>query len=184
MQSHIEYRKVVHMAINTYFTVKEMAEMLGVSKQAIYKRMTKDFQPYVVEVDNQKKIKSEILQYIRAEKESTKESTGLKDSTGLKYQDEGNVLGKIIEILEKENNQKQSQIEELQKQLKEEREKRDLMTDKVIELSGQVGNTLQSLTQGQLADKLIEGKKILNEQEGVADLQAEAPPKKKHWWQK
>ena len=42
------------MSSKTYLTVKEVSEMVGVSKQAIYKRMAKDFQPYVVEVENKK----------------------------------------------------------------------------------------------------------------------------------
>lgn len=152
------------ISMKNMLTVKEMADMLGVSKQAIYKRMTKDFQPYVVQVEKTKCLKYEVLKHL-----SDNHSTEKVDSST-----ELNTLKKLVEVLEKENELKQQTIDRLE--TRNEEEHRQLM-----ELTSKVGNTLQSLTQGQLADKLIEGKKMM---EGVADLQAEAPPKKKHWWQK
>lgn len=146
---------MVCISSKTYLTVKEVSEMVGVSKQAIYKRMTKDFQPYVVEVDNQKYLKHEILKCFQLTKQSTKQSTKVEQTTSLKP------LEKMVEILEKENEYKQNYIETLQDQLKEEREQKKELIDKLAELSGQVGTTLQSITQGQLAEKLIEGKKYL-----------------------
>lgn len=167
MQSHIEYRKVVHMANKTYLTVKEVSEILGVSKQAIYKRMSTDLSTYVVLVEKQKYLKYEVLKHL-----SVNHSTQKVEQSA-----EVESLKKLVEILEKENELKQQTIERLEARNEEEHKH-------LLELTSKVGNTLQSLTQGQLADKLIEGKKILSEQEGVADLPAEAPHKKKHWWQK
>lgn len=142
-------------------TVKEVSELLGISKQAIYKRMTKDFQPYVVEVENQKYLKHDVLKCFQ----STKQSTKVEQTTGLKP------LEKMIQILEKENEYKQNYIESLQIQLKEERDEKKELINKLADLSGQVGNTLQSITQGQLADKLIEGKKIMNIQEEASQME-------------
>lgn len=155
------------MANKTYLTVKEVSEILGVSKQAIYKRMSTDLSTYVVLVEKQKCLKYEVLKHL-----SVNHSTQKVEQSA-----EVESLKKLVEILEKENELKQQTIERLEARNEEEHKH-------LLELTSKVGNTLQSLTQGQLADKLIEGKKILSEQEGVADLQAEAPPKKKHWWQK
>jgi DNA-binding transcriptional MerR regulator len=148
-------------------TVKEAAELLGISKQAVYKRMEKDFQPYVVLVDRQKHLSYKVLQLI-----SDNHSTKTVDSSA-----EVETLKKLVEILEKENELKQKTIEQLRQQNEEEH--RQLM-----QLTGQVGSALQSFTQGQLADKLIEGRLMMD-----GEAEADPPPmgageKKKSWlWQ-
>lgn len=43
------------------------------------------------------------------------------------------------------------------------REENKRLQDKLLELSGQVGNTLTAITQGQLADKLIQGQQLMDE---------------------
>lgn len=150
-----------------HFTVKEISEILGISKQAIYKRMTKDFQPYIVEVENRKCLKYEVIKYFKSSKQKTKQLTKVEQTTSFKP------LEKMIEVLEKENEYKQKYIESLQEQVKEELCQKKELIDKLTELSSQVGNTLQSITQESLADKLIEGKKIMSEQDFGAHLQAE-----------
>lgn len=52
------------MAKEKYLTVKEVAEQVGISVQAVYKRMEKDFKPYVVEVENKKLLKYEVLKQL------------------------------------------------------------------------------------------------------------------------
>lgn len=44
-----------------YLTIKEFAEQAKVSTQSVYKRMATSLQPYVVEVDNQKKLNKQAL---------------------------------------------------------------------------------------------------------------------------
>ncbi len=150
---------------NDLLTVKEAAELLGISKQAVYKRMEKDFQPYVVLVDKQKYLSYKVLRLI-----SDNHSTKTVDSSA-----EVEMLKKIVDILEKENELKQKTIEQLRQQNEEEH--RQLM-----QLTGQVGSALQSFTQGQLADKLIEGRLMID-----GEAKADPPPmgaaaKKKGWF--
>lgn len=155
-------------------TVKEVAELMGISKQAVYKKMEKDFKPYVVLVENQKCLKSEVLKQIH----STKQSTKVEHSTSLKS------LEKLVEILEKENEKKQQYIDSLQQQLEEERIQRNELIENLTELSSQVGTTLQAITQESLADKLIEGKKLMEEQPTEQNVSVPTEPEKKGFFKK
>lgn len=47
-----------------YLTVKEFAEVAGVSTQSVYKRLATSLQPYVREVDNQRMLNIQALQDI------------------------------------------------------------------------------------------------------------------------
>lgn len=132
------------MPTKTYLTVKELAELQGVSKQAIYKRMNTDLSTYVVKVENQKCLDYKVLRLFSDNQFNQKVERSTEVET----------LKKLVEILEKENDIKQQTIERLQ-------EKNDEQHQKLMELTGQVGNTLQALTQTQLADKLIEGKQLV-----------------------
>lgn len=80
------------------------------------------------------------------------------------------MLQKTIELLENELSIKNNQIEDLQ------RENRRLSSE-LLNISNKVGDTLQTITQTQLADKMIEGKKLSEEQPEPADI-----PEKKKWW--
>lgn len=142
-------------------TAAEVAKIVGVSRQAIYKRMDTDLSTYVVKVDNKKWLKSKVLEHF-----SVNLSTSKVDKLT-----EVDTLKKMVEMLERENELKQQTIEQLRKEKEEEHQQ-------LMQLTSQVGTTLQALTQGQLADKLIQGKQLND------DLAAVDVPKKKHWWQK
>lgn len=147
------------MANKAYLTVKEVAEILGVSRQGIYKRMKTDLSTYVIEVDNIKCLEYRVLKHL-----SVNHSTEKVDSST-----ELNALKKLVEMLEKENELKQKTIERLEE--RNEEEHRQLM-----ELTSKVGTTLESLTQGQLAEKLIEGKKLLGAGENSQVVQVKGKP--------
>ena len=54
--------KGIKMDRKEYLTVKEFAEIVGVSTQSVYKRLTTSLQPYVKEVANQKVLNIQALQ--------------------------------------------------------------------------------------------------------------------------
>lgn len=164
MQSHIGYRKVVRMANKTYLTVKEVSEILGVSKQAIYKRMSTDLSTYVVLVEKQKCLKYEVLKHLSVNHSTTK----VEQSTEVES------LKKLVEILEKENGLKQQTIERLEARNEEEHKH-------LLELTEQVGNTLQIVTQTQLADKLIEGQQRIGASDPASQVEAPTKPRWKFW---
>ena len=50
------------MKDNEILTIKEFATAAGVSPQAVYQRLTKSLQPYVVEINGKKHLKREALE--------------------------------------------------------------------------------------------------------------------------
>lgn len=153
-------------------TIKKLAESLGVSKTAIRKHMSEDFRSRYTKTraNGVINISSSGCRFIatimgrelvvedfdEVETSETSETKELSQEREAWYQDQIRRKDEIIDSLMAEN-----------KEIK----------DKLLELSGQVGDTLTAITKGQLADKLIEGQKAMNEVAIGSDG-------KKHWWQK
>ena len=145
-----------------YISIKEFAELAGISVQAVYKRLNNQLNPYVQLVENRKMLKKSALYEVYGieveqpiqPKHSTKHSTNSTKVETVK------LLQKTVDLLENELKIKNQQIETLQKENSE-------LSRQLLELSGKVGNSLQTITQTQLADKMIEGRKI----ESKADLE-------------
>ena len=149
-------------------TVKEVAELTGLTRQAIYKRMNKDFQPFVIELNGRKYLKSEVLTRLNLTLPSTKVDS--KSST--------RDLEKLVEHLEKENERLLAEIAELKQQLSEEKEQNRQNAAELRSLSTTVGNSLQQLTAGQAADK----KKLLVDT--MQQVIVQEPASKRRWWQR
>jgi predicted DNA-binding transcriptional regulator AlpA len=149
-------------------TVKEVAELTGLTRQAIYKRMDKDFQPFVIELNGRKYLKSEVLTRLNLTLPSTKVDS--KSSTS--------DLEKLVEHLEKENERLLAEIAELKQQLSEEREQNRQNAAELRSLSVTVGDSLRHITMGQAAAET---------QQLVDKMQQQAPieqPIKRRWWQR
>lgn len=148
-----------------YISIKEFAELAGISVQAVYKRLNNQLNPYIKLVENRKMLKKSALYEVYGieveqpiqPKHSTKHSTNSTNSTKVETV---KLLQKTVDLLENELKIKNQQIETLQKENSE-------LSRQLLELSGKVGNSLQTITQTQLADKMIEGRKI----ESKADLE-------------
>lgn len=151
-------------------TIKQLADNLGVSKTAIRKKMTDEFREKYVRTDENGTLLvsdegQKLLESMRKPVETTANQlpetleTELPPDKEAWYQDQMRRKDEMIDSLMKEN-----------KELK----------DRLLELSGQVGDTLTAITKGQLADKLIEGQKAMNE---VA-ISSEKAPFWKRWFGK
>ncbi len=92
-------------------TVKEVAEILGVSVQAIYNRLENDLKPYLKIVNGKKRLNKAVLQYITPKENS---STFQVDFKGIL-----NLLEKQNEQLSQELKIKNEQIRELNVRLAE-----------------------------------------------------------------
>lgn len=88
-----------------YLTVKEVAEMVGVSVQAIYNRLEKDFKPYLKEFKGRKCLDIKVLEIIEKPNHSSEFESNYKD------------FKLILNLLESQNEQNKQQIAILQNEL-------------------------------------------------------------------
>lgn len=90
-------------------SVKEVADILGMSRQAIYSKLDKDFTPYLTIENGKKFLNKAVLQH----KQQNETSTEIDKN----FQSLVNLLEKQNEQLSKELEIKNKQIEQLQKLL-------------------------------------------------------------------
>lgn len=142
------------MDCKEYLTIKEFADAAGVSKQAVYQRLMGTLKPYVSVKDGVKYLNIRALELYKGDDAVKK----LKKNN----QEESNSVqvDSMVELLKRELDQKNKQIDELHKLLEQ----------------SQV-----NLSQAQYRLQLIEEKQMQEQSE--AD-QTEQEPVKKTWWQK
>ncbi len=135
-------------------SIQEFAELSGKSRQAIYKQVNKKLSPYVSTIDNQRMIDSRAL----------KEVYGIEvDNQGSKQGDNQETTDKLIELLQKELENKDKQIEQLHQLLAREQELLKGANDRVLELEDKMAAVVKP------------------EQETEPEPISE--PIKKSWWQ-
>lgn len=99
-------------------TVKEYAEAVGVSQQAVYQRLNKGLSSFVVEVKGQKFIKRQALEEAQVQKDSSKvEQDSSKDS--IKIEQGLNNVDKLLETLSQTVTLLQGQLEVKDQQISE-----------------------------------------------------------------
>ena len=96
-----------------YLTIKEFAEAAGVSKQAVYQRLTGTLKPYVSVKDGVKYLNIRALELYKGDDAVKK----LKKNN----QEESNIVqvDSMVELLKRELDQKNKQIDELHKLLEQ-----------------------------------------------------------------
>ena len=106
-----------------YISIKEFAELAGVSQQAIYKQLNNKLKTYLKVVDNKKMLeKSALSMFLKEEK-----------STGVEQQ--------LINMLQTELNEKNKQIAELQKLLDQAQRLHAAEKQRVLELEDKMAAT-------------------------------------------
>lgn len=96
---------------NEYISVSEFARRAGVSKQAIYKRLSTDLSTYIKMIDGRKMLKSSALEHFKSRQEDNQTANQVETI---------NLLKKTIDMLEKELAAKDRQIEALQQMVDQE----------------------------------------------------------------
>ena len=97
-------------------TIKEVADILGCSVQAVYNRLEKDFKPYLKIENGKKRIDDKVLEYLNKDNFSNKFSNDLKLNLNL-LEKQNEQLIKELEFYKAEITEKNNQISELQKLL-------------------------------------------------------------------
>ena len=97
-------------------TIKEVADILGCSVQAVYNRLVKDFKPYLKIENGKKRIDDKVLEYLNKDNFSNKFSNDLKLTLNL-LEKQNEQLIKELDFYKAEITEKNNQISELQKLL-------------------------------------------------------------------
>lgn len=139
-------------------TIKEFAEAAGVSSQAVYQRLTKSLQPYVVELNRKKHLKREAL--------SLFESTEQKAENKAVEQESTNIDKELIKTLQATITILQGQLETKDKQ--------------IAELNDRLKDALE-LNKGQVLLSVAERQQL---PEVTETAQEEADGKKRTFWDK
>lgn len=113
-----------------FLSVKEVADFLGCSVQAVYNRLEKDFKPYLKLENGKKVLNSAVLQYIQPNQNSSDFKENFKD---------------VLKLLEKQNEQLQSELVVKNNQL-EVKDKQLEVKDKQIEQLQKLLDQQQQLT--------------------------------------
>lgn len=160
-------------------TIKQLADELGVSKQAVMKRidnlglrskLAKNGNQYLIDDTTEKLIKSGTLKQLQ----STPSSLQLVST----LQSQVDTLKQQLDVKDEQIRAQQGQIAALQAELERERQHSREQSDKLAALSETVGNSLQQLTTGQTADK---NKQLVDT---MLQAQQSIVPSKRHWWQR
>lgn len=128
---------------NKFISVKEFAKLAGVSSQSVYKKLNNKLQTYSTVVDNKKVIDTTALWEVYGIEEfnpnSTKFATNsTNDSTKVERVESNSLNQELIQMLRKELEEKNKQIERLQQSLDNEQRLHAMEKQKVLELQGQV----------------------------------------------
>lgn len=152
------------MKDNDLLTIKEFAEAAGVSSQAVYQRLTKSLQPYVVKVNGKKHLKREALELFEGAEPKAENKEVEQDSINLD-KELIKTLQATISILQGQLETKDEQIAELNARLKD-----------ALDLSK--GQVLLSVTERQQLPEVTE-----TAQEDAAKQKRTFWDRVKRWWE-
>lgn len=145
-------------------TIKEFAEAARVSSQAVYQRLTKTLQPYVVEVNGKKHLKREALELFDGAEQKAENKAVEQDSINID-KELIQTLQATITILQGQLETKDKQIAELNERLKD-----------ALELNK--GQVLLSVAERQQLPEVTE-----TAQEDAANQKRTFWDRVKRWWE-
>lgn len=154
-----------------YLTIKEYAEIRGVSVSSVYKRLNSTLQPFLVTVDNQKMLKREVLK-----------EEGLKDIGGGVEEvstNDSTPDSTAISALKSELERQIRLNEELLEQVREKDAHIMKMSEKMMELTEQSHILLQNNQRLMLAQQDSPEPESEPEQEPEPEAAAEPPQPEK-----
>ena len=106
------------MTDNELLTIKQFSEAAGVSQQAIYQRLNKSLQSYVVVIDNKKYLKREALSLFEQQEAKVENKAVEQDSFNIE-QELFKALQDTIAMLQDQLKAKDQQIAELNERLRD-----------------------------------------------------------------
>jgi|GEM_PF-6029754 hypothetical protein len=135
---------------DSLLTVKEVAEITGLSTQYIYKQMGNVLKPYVVSIDNKKCLKNVVL------------SEFFKIDTLLVANQNNNDNNDFISYLKEEIIFKNKQLEDKDKIIENKDRQIEEMTNNLAELSERIAMLFENAQQLQQTQQLLEAQNAKN----------------------
>lgn len=171
-----------------YLTIKEYADIRGVSVSSVYKRLNTTLKKYFVEVEGQKRLKIEVL-----EAEGLKPSNGeVEEVFNPNFQPSSTIAEKQLEIKDKQIEQLNEQIERLQEDNRKKDEFIQEQSRKLTELLEQSNILLQNnqlllannkTTEEDITASTVEEENIIAVPDEAEPIEPEQP-QKKSWFSK
>lgn len=162
-------------------TIKEFAELAGVSRQTVYKQLNNRLNPYCQLVDNQKML----------------EGRALAEVFGISVDQpcQPETVNPVNRFVNPGGNEEilflRKQVEHLQLELEKEREHNREKDQQLLETLSKLADSQAALAAGQaaekqkaLADKIIEGKQVLSGDGFETDQMSQKLNQKKKWFKK
>ena len=154
------------MAVKEFLTVKEFAELVGRSRQAIYKQLDNQLKEFVQVIDNKKMIKSEALKDVF-------DIDPDKKIEGPDLTIQANLEKTLYEILREELEAKNEQILALQAELAVERKHSREQADKIAVFADQAQKLQLAQMQPQITDEEeLAEEAIMPEKKGFFEMVA------------
>jgi len=173
---------------NDLLTVKEVADITGLTKQNIYQQLSTNLKNYVVDVGNKKMLKSLIItEYYKIDlnKEIKKKSSDnfKKSQTNLNEKSKvfkvkssySSGTDYIVEFFKEEIKIKNEQLLDKEQTIKEKDKKINELTEKITDLTERLAVLFENSQQLQKNQQLLEAKTI------IADETEPDAEKKKGW---
>lgn len=118
--------------MENYFTIKEFADIVGISTQAVYQRLDKDLKEYYTVIDGKKYLDKNVLTLFKDVIQKNSSENNSDVSAFLKTENQ---------LLERQLSEKDSSITQLNEQLQSTCKEKDLLAKQILELN----NTIESL---------------------------------------
>jgi len=153
---------------NQYISIKEFASAVGVTQQAVYKQLNNKLKPYLKVVENKKMLDISALELFSKKEELNQVEQPVQQQFNDKLNE------KLIEMLQKELEEKGKQLAEKDKQIAE------------LQSSLKEAHNLLSQEQtlhGIASKRILELEDKMAEADQEQNQEVEEPIVKKKWWQ-
>lgn len=155
-----------------YLSIKDFAQAVGISQQAVYKQLNNKLQPYLKVVDNKKMLEKSALKLFEKEEKNSNVEQQLI-----------NMLNENLEVLKKQLEEKDKTIASLNENLKREQELHGIEKARTKELQDKL-LLLEQKDKDSEPVKEVDFVEVEQTAEAKQEVHAEVEVKPtKKWWQ-
>lgn len=153
---------MINETMTEYVSIKEFAKALGISTQAVYKRLNDDLKPYATELNGEKRISIAAFKFFQKNEFATDLTTKLStkiDEVGKQNDELIVILKQELKQVRVENEDLRHEVRFLREQLKIERQHSRNLSDNLVTIADQA----QRLQLAQIDARVKEKEQIVQE---------------------